>query len=168
MKAHFEMMASYNAWANNRLYDAAYALPNEDYLRDLGAAFKSVHGTLNHMFVADVIWLARFRGHPNPPWALDHIAHDDKFELRARREALDRDIIGFSGAVTERDLAREFTYRTVVRPEVITQPLAPAMAHFFNHQTHHRGQCHALLTRLTGEAPEMDLIYYQRELHVFQ
>ncbi len=163
MKAHFEMMASYNAWANARVFDAALALPEDDYRRDLGAAFKSLHGTLNHMFVADVIWLARFRGHPNPPWTLDHLAHDDRRELRARREALDRDIIGFTGALTDRDLAREFTYRTIVQPAVMTQPLSPALAHFYNHQTHHRGQCHAMLTGLTGQAPSLDLLIYQRE-----
>ncbi|MEM1298124.1 MAG: DinB family protein, partial [Pseudomonadota bacterium] len=71
MKAHFEMLAGYNAWANGRLYDAAFALSEDDYRRDLGAFFGSLHGTLNHLFVADVIWLARFRGQPNPPWKLD-------------------------------------------------------------------------------------------------
>lgn len=163
MKAHFEMMASYNAWANARLFDAASALSEEDFRRDLGAFFKSLHGTLNHVYVADVIWLARFRGQPNPPWTLDHIAHDDRRELRARREALDRDIIGFAGALTDRDFRHDFTYRTLVRPETITQPLSPALTHFFNHQTHHRGQCHAMLTQLSGQAPELDLIYYHRE-----
>lgn len=163
MKAHFEMMAGYNAWANGRLYDAAFALSEEDYRQDLGAAFLSIHGTLNHLFVADVIWLARFRGQPNPPWALDHIPHDARRDLRARREALDRDIMGLAGALTDRELAAEFSYRTVVRPALITQSMAQALAHFFNHQTHHRGQCHAMLTRVAGTAPALDLAYYQRE-----
>ena len=163
MKAHFEMMAAYNAWANGRVYDAAFALSEDDYRRDCQSAFGSLHGTLNHMFVADVLWLARFRGQPNPPWTLDHVPHDNRRELRPRREALDRDILGFTFALTQQQLDGDFTYRTVVRPETITQPLTSALAHFFNHQTHHRGQCHAMLTRLTGEAPEMDLIYFQRE-----
>ena len=163
MKAHFDMMAAYNDWANSRLYDAAHALPAEEYRRDLGAAFKSIHGTLNHLFVADVIWLARFRDLPNPPWTLDHIAHDDPRELRARRDALDRDIRGYVGALTDALLAGEFEYMTVTNPRRVRQHLAPALAHFFNHQTHHRGQCHAMLTRLTGHAPALDLIYFQRE-----
>jgi uncharacterized damage-inducible protein DinB len=91
------------------------------------------------------------------------VPHDDRGDLRARREALDRDIVGFAGGLTERDLAREFSYRTVVQPELITQQMSAALAHFFNHQTHHRGQCHALLWQLTGQAPSLDLIYYQRE-----
>jgi uncharacterized damage-inducible protein DinB len=163
MKAHFEMMAAYNAWANARLYDAAHALPDGDYRRDLGAAFRSLHGTLNHVVVADVIWLSRFRDRPNPPWRLDHIAHDHPRELRARRDALDRDILGFVGALSEAQLDGEFEYLTVTRPEKVRQKLAPALAHLFNHQAHHRGQCHAMLTCLTGQAPALDLIYFQRE-----
>jgi uncharacterized damage-inducible protein DinB len=163
MKAHFEMMASYNAWANARLYDAVSSLPDEDYRKDLGAFFKSLHGTLNHIYVADVIWLARFRGQPNPPWTLDHIAHDDRRELRVRRDALDRDIIGYTGALTDRDFKQDFSYRTMIKPKLVSQPLSPALTHFFNHQTHHRGQCHTLLTQLTSQAPVLDLIYFQRE-----
>ena len=68
MKAHFEMMAGYNNWANKRLYGAVFELSEDDYRRDCGVFFKSLHGTLNHMFVADVLWLARFRDRPNPPW----------------------------------------------------------------------------------------------------
>jgi uncharacterized damage-inducible protein DinB len=162
MKAHFDMMAAYNAWANARLYDAAHALPDEEYRRDLGAAFKSIHGTLNHLVVTDVIWLSRFRDLPNPPWPLDHVPHDDPRELRARRDALDRDIIGFVGALTDVRLEGEFEYMTVFNPRRFRQALAPALAHFFNHQTHHRGQCHAMLTRLTGHAPALDLIMFQR------
>jgi uncharacterized damage-inducible protein DinB len=162
MKAHFEMMAAYNDWANRRLYDAAANLSDEDYRSDCGVFFKSLHGTFNHLYVADVIWLSRFRGDPNPPWSLDSIAHD-KFEgLKARRIALDHDIMGFVGSLTEARLAADITYRTVTDAKNVTQSLAPALAHFFNHQTHHRGQCHAILTRLTGAAPALDLLYYQR------
>ncbi len=163
MKAHFEMMAAYNAWANRRLYDAAAGLSDADYRADLGAFFNSVHGTLNHLLVGDLIWLARFRGEPAPPYRLDDILHDDRDELIAARRVLDSDIIGFAAARSEANLAADITYRMITRDETVTQPLAPALAHFFNHQTHHRGQVHALLTRLTGAAPAIDLIYFQRE-----
>jgi len=164
MKAHFEMMAAYNAWANERLYAAAAELADADLRRDLGAAFGSVLGTLNHLFVADVIWMSRFRGQPNPPWALDHIAHERLPDLRARRRALDRDIQGFVASLAEADLAGDVRYTTISNPARVTQRLDHALAHVFNHQTHHRGQCHALLTRLTGRAPALDLLFYQREL----
>ena len=163
MKAHFTMMAAYNAWANRRLYEAAGRLPEADYRADLGASFRSVHGTLNHLLVADLMWMARFRGEPNPPYRLDQILHEDRDALGAARETLDGEIVRFVGGLSEERLAAGFTYRLITRDEEVTQPLAPALAHFFNHQTHHRGQAHALLTRLTWEAPALDLIYFQRE-----
>ena len=163
MKAHFEMMAAYNAWANRRLSAAVEPLPGEDYRADLGAFFGSIHGTLNHLVVADRLWLARFRGEPTPAARLDAIVHDDRAELRQARRVLDDAIVGFIAGLTEARIAADFTYRPVTRPEPVTQPLGPALAHFFNHQTHHRGQVHALLTRLTGNAPPLDLIYFQRE-----
>jgi len=163
MKAHFRMMAAYNAWANRRLYAAAGALSEADYRADLGAFFKSVHGTLNHMMVADLMWLARFRGQPNPALRLDQILHEDRAALVAARRALDAEIAAHVESLTEADIAATFSYSMVTRPETVTEPVAPALTHFFNHQTHHRGQVHALLTRLTGEAPPLDLIYYLRE-----
>ncbi len=164
MKAHFEMMAEYNAWANQLLYDSAMLLSPEAYRRDMGAYFNSLHGTLNHLYVADTIWMSRFRGLPNPPWTLDHIAHDEPSDLRKRREALDRDIIGFTGGLTDRLLEDSFSYITVKTSIQSEQKLSNALAHFFNHQTHHRGHCHAMLTQLGVDAPAMDLLYFQLDV----
>ncbi|MEM7188249.1 MAG: DinB family protein [Pseudomonadota bacterium] len=163
MKAHFEMMAAYNAWANERLYAAAAELSDEAYRRDCGAFFKSMHGTLNHLFVTDVIWMSRFRGKANPPWKLDHIAHDNFTELKARRKAMDREIQGWVHSLSSSELAGPFSYVTVLDGSKQNQPLREALAHFFNHQTHHRGQCHAMLTRLGVDAPPLDLLFFQRE-----
>lgn len=159
MKAHFEMFAAYNAWANDRLYAAAGNLPGADYRRDCGAAFGSIGATLNHIMVADLIWLARFRGQACP-LALDHILHEDHAELTAARRVLDDDVARFVAEQTDEILAASFEYRNM-QGEPFRQPLDPALAHLFNHQTHHRGQCHAMLTRLAGEAPALDLIYFQ-------
>lgn len=162
VKAHFEMMADYNAWANARLYDASLALSEQELRRDTGAFFGSVLNTLNHLYVTDTIWMSRFRGLPNPPWKLDHVAQDDPEGLRKRREALDRDIIGFTGGLTANQLEADIHYTTVTGPAQVTQPMAQALAHFFNHHTHHRGQCHAMLSQLGTEAPPLDLLYFQR------
>ncbi len=163
MKAHFEMMAAYNAWANRRLYAAAGALPEADYRADLGAFFGSIHGTLNHLVVSDRLWLARFRGEAPPHARLDEIPHDDRAELRDARRALDDDIVSFAAGLTEDQIASAFTYRLLTAPGETTLVMGPALTHFFNHQTHHRGQVHALLTRLTGEAPPLDIVYFLRE-----
>ncbi|MDF2232639.1 DinB family protein [Albimonas sp. CAU 1670] len=164
MKAHFASFARYNAWANRRLYAAASQIDDAQRRSDQGAFFKSLHGTLNHLLVTDVIWMARLRGIPGPSWTLDHVAHDDFEELRAAREAQDADIVQWIDALPESDiLATTLSYTRVSSPEPIVQPMAEALAHVFNHQTHHRGHCHMILTRLTGTAPELDLLFYQRE-----
>lgn len=156
-------LAAYNAWANARLYDAAAALPDDAYRRDEGAFFGSLHRTLNHVLVGDTIWMARFTGDETPPPALDAVLHEDLPALRAAREAMDARIVAFVEDLDAEALARPFAYRTILEPARVTQPLAPALDHFFNHQTHHRGQAHALLTRLAGRAPSFDLIVFQRE-----
>lgn len=156
-------LAGYNAWANARLYEAAAGLPDALYRADEGAFFGSLHRTLNHLLVADTIWMARFTGDETPPLALDAVPHEHLAALRAAREAMDARIVAFVEALDEAALERSFSYRTISNPAVVTQPLAPALDHVFNHQTHHRGQAHALLTRLAGTAPSFDLILYHRE-----
>jgi uncharacterized damage-inducible protein DinB len=164
MKQLFTMLAHYNAWANQRLLAAADALSDEAYRMDCGAAFGSVHGTLNHLIVADRIWLSRFTGRTDGvPTALDAILAVDRPALRMERETTDAQIVGTVSDFTQADLVADFTYVRASRPEPVTQPLAPALLHVFNHQTHHRGQVHAMLTRLAGEAPPLDLVFYQRE-----
>jgi uncharacterized damage-inducible protein DinB len=159
------MFAAYNRWANERLYEAAAKLSDDDYRAERGAFFGSLAGTLNHVLVADRIWMRRFTGEGPSPTRLDEILFDSLPELAAARREEDERIIGWVEGLSEAQLAGAFSYRTLTRPANITQPLSPALAHFFNHQTHHRGQAHTLLTIAGGHdaAPPMDLIYFQRE-----
>lgn len=161
----YAMFAGYNAWANERIYNASAKLSAEDYRADRGAFFKSVHGTLNHLLAADRIWMKRFTGQGDAPTQLDAILHEEFASLRAARDREDARISAYIGQLTEEELAASFSYLTITNPKTITQPLAPALDHFFNHQTHHRGQVHAMLTGLKGRdsAPSLDLITYQRE-----
>ena len=162
LKAQFNMLAHYNAFANRRLYDAAAALSDVDYRADHGAFFKSVEGTLNHLLVTDRIWMKRFTGVGATADSLDAILFDELAPLRAAREAEDSRIRVYVEALGEAELTRVISYRGVTSPRLIEQPLWEALTHFFNHQTHHRGQAHALLTRIAGAAPELDLLIYQR------
>src|SRR5882724_474220 len=160
--AHYRMFGRYNAWANSRLYDATSRLSLEQYRADRGAFFKSVHGTFNHLLATDRIWMQRFTGTGDAPDRLDAILFETLDELRPAREAEDRRILDFVDALDDARIAGTIKYRRVSTPEVFEQPLGPALAHWFNHQTHHRGQVHGLLTGLVGQAPELDLLYYQR------
>ena len=161
MHDHFRMMARYNRWANARLYDAA-ATMGADYAKDAGAFFGSMHGTLSHILVADRIWLRRLTGEGPEHRALDERPHDDLAALRAAREAEDERIVAFVGELDADALSGTFTYVPITNPEPITQARAPVLAHVFNHQTHHRGQAHTILTSLGHDAPALDVIYFQR------
>jgi uncharacterized damage-inducible protein DinB len=168
MKSRYQMFAGYNRWCNERLYDAASKVPDAEYRADRGAFFKSLHGTLNHLLVGDRIWMRRFTGAGEMPPSLDAILYDDFAALRAARQSEDVKISRYIDRLSEADLAGVLRYRTVVRPQTIEQPLAPALDHFFNHQTHHRGQAHALLSAILGNdaTPSFDLIIFQRETGV--
>lgn len=162
MLDHYRAFGRYNRWANGRLYDAAAGLDDASYRADRGAFFKSLHGTFNHLLVTDRIWLKRFTGVGDAPSQLDAILHDDFAGLRAAREAEDMRILGFVDGLDEAKLAGTIKFRRVSTPEEFEEPLMPMLTHWFNHQTHHRGQAHAILTGLTGKAPELDLLFYQR------
>jgi uncharacterized damage-inducible protein DinB len=163
MKAQFKMLAAYNEWVNRRLYDAASLLPNREYRADRGAFFGSLHGTLNHLLLGDRIWLHRFTGEGDEPAELDAILYDDFAALRTAREAEDSRIIAYVDGLTDAAVAGTIRYRTTRNPTAIEQHLASLLIHFFNHQTHHRGQAHCLLTALAGEAPSFDLLVFQRQ-----
>ena len=161
--AHYRMFGRYNAWANSRLYDATARLSTEQYRADRGAFFKSVRGTLNHLLVTGRIWMQRFTGEGDAPNRLDAILFESFDDLRAARVAEDRRIVDFVDRLDDGRIAGTIKYCRVSSPEEFEQQLAPALAHWFNHQTHHRGHVHALLTGLVGEAPELDLLIFQRQ-----
>jgi uncharacterized damage-inducible protein DinB len=165
MLDRYRMFAGYNAWCNERLYAAAAQVTDADYRADRGVFFKSLKGTLNHLLVGDRIWMRRFTGKGENPASLDAILYDDFAQLRAARRTEDERISHYIATLSDGDLAKSIRFRTVVSPQDIEQVLAPALDHFFNHQTHHRGQAHALLSAIIGNerTPSFDLIIYQRE-----
>jgi uncharacterized damage-inducible protein DinB len=165
MKSRYRMFARYNAWCNERLYEAAALVADADYRADRGVFFKSLHGTLNHLLVADRIWMKRFTGIGEQPPGLDAVLFDDFAALRVARRSQDVLINRYIDNLDDERLAGTFRYTTFTNPKTVEQPLAPALDHFFNHQTHHRGQAHALLTSIVGndKTPSFDLIAFQRE-----
>ncbi len=161
-KPHYEQFAAYNRWANRRVYDEAARLPDEARRRDVGLFFHSLHGTLNHMVVADRVWLRRLTGEGPEPGRLNEILYEDFDALREAREAEDARIVRFIGGLGEADFAADFEYRTLAG-KVHSQRRCDTLAHFFNHQTHHRGQAHAALTILgVAEPAPLDLLAMQR------
>jgi uncharacterized damage-inducible protein DinB len=162
MKQHFMMFSTYNRWANSRIYEAVADLSEEEFNRDTGAFFGSMMGTLNHVLAADRIWMKRFTGEGDAPAKLDAILHGAFPSLKVAREAEDLRIMNWVEALDVKALAGRFTYMTATDMRTISQRLSPALAHFFNHQTHHRGQAHMILTVLGRPSVPLDLVYFQR------
>lgn len=161
MKEHFETFARYNVWANHRLYETIAPLPDAQYREDRGAFFGSLHGTLNHILVGDRAWLCRITGAGTQPASLDQILYDDFASLRQARVAEDERIIRIVEGLDAERLAGTIAYHSMTGGS-FKQPLAQVLAHLFNHQTHHRGQAHTLLSQLGREAPPLDLAYFLR------
>ena len=162
MHRHFQMLADYNRWANRSVYEACAGLTEEEYRANKGAFFGSACRTLNHLLVADRIWLRRMTGEGPAPTALDTILFEDFSELRTARVAEDERMIAFIDSLTDEKLAGTFSYTSLTNPAPFTQPLGPVLSHVFNHQTHHRGQVHMILTALGRPSLVLDLVYFLR------
>lgn len=163
MIEHFQLMARYNRWANRRLLDTAAKLSFEQLWEDKGVFFRSFLGTLNHLLVSDSIWMSRFEGLPPPEgWKLNTVIHRGLESFRAAREELDEHIAAFTATIPSERLPTIMTYHTSAGLEV-NSAFTPTLFHMFNHQTHHRGQAHGVLTASGAEVPELDLIYFVRQ-----
>ena len=165
----YAVLARYNAWMNQKLYDAADTLSEEDRRRDLGAFFHSLHGTLNHLVLTDRAWLARFTNDPSvlqsldgtmPEFSgrLDQELYSDFATLRRERDRTDADIVEWVQGLTPETLAAPITYYSVAYARSYEHPLWWAVTHFFNHQTHHRGQATTLLLQLGCDPGTTDIV----------
>ena len=138
MLQQYRVMAAYNQQMNKQFYAACATLGNEELRADRGAFFKSVLGTLNHLLLVDRLWLGGFRKSPVAYGSLDEELYSDFSELRTERERMDADIVTWADGLTMEQLGAPFN-------EHLSFPTWLTVTHFFNHQTHHRGQLSALL-----------------------
>lgn len=161
--------AEYNQWMNDKVYAAAAKLSTEELVRDRGAFFKSILGTLNHLVVADTLWLKRFANHPTPfsaltpvialekPQALNQIIFGELPDLHQRRQLLDQTINALAAQVSDADLEQILHYQST-QGVPSQKPFYKILMHFFNHQTHHRGQITTLLTQAGVDVGGTDLL----------
>jgi uncharacterized damage-inducible protein DinB len=156
MNEHFNLIARYNQWANQTLYAAVATLPPDEIARDRNGFFRSILGTLNHLLVADRVWIARLSGE-NYGWftALNQILYPEFSELRQAREDDDRTLIKLTANLS---LTGNLTY-TNCCGEQRCVPISIVLSHIFNHQTHHRGQVHGMLSQAGKQPPPLDLLY---------
>lgn len=161
MLAHFKLFADYNKWANGRLFDSCAQLSESEYKKKRESFFGSIHNTLNHLMVGDTIWTSRMHG-TSPSIALNAELFTNFDELRAAREKMDDEIVAYMQSRTEADIAGDVEYKTT-SGDPHSMSLATILAHFFNHQTHHRAQVHDMLSQTPIEPPVLDLLYFIRD-----
>ena len=152
-------LARYNRWQNENLYGAADRLSDQERRRERGAFFGSIHKTLSHPVWGDRAWMSRFVGWPMPqtPLAQSPTMIDDWQQMKRERAELDADIVKWADALDPAALAGDMTYFAQAAGHEITAPRWLLLAHLFNHQTHHRGQVHCLLTQAGQKPNDTDL-----------
>lgn len=164
-----QIMARYNRWANARLYDCVTELDDDVYRQNNNAFFGSIHATLNHILVGDRLWTSRIVGEYSGIKSLDEILHEDFSALRNAQSAMaeniqlmvDRLAVGLDGG-----LDKEVRYRTVSGGDKQASPARHIFLTLFNHQTHHRGQVHCLLTQAgITNPPALDVIFMLSEMN---
>ncbi|MBO9506560.1 DinB family protein [Thalassospira sp. A3_1] len=156
--AYFQRMALYNSWANQHVLDACADLDAGALAAPRAAFFPSIIRTLNHLLVADRLWLGRLVGTPER-LALDTVLHARFDEFCAAREAQDAKIIAFTEQLDADTLASDLSYQSMLAGAYTLQR-EMILAHMFNHQTHHRGQLHSMLIEAGVKPLAIDLVYY--------
>ncbi|MBD1939562.1 DinB family protein [Microcoleus sp. FACHB-68] len=156
LRQHFQMLARYNTLANRRLYEVCAQLSDAERKSIRPAFFKSIHGTLNHIMVGDRIWMTRFEGGNIASTGLNAILYEDFDQLWEARVLEDQRIETFISTLTDEFFSRTIEYRNN-QGNIHADPANLLLAHFFNHQTHHRGQIHDLLTQTEIAPPVLDM-----------
>ena len=158
-REYFSTLAGYHVWAQRRLLKALEPMRDADYHGDQGLFFRSVHRTLNHLLLVDLLWYGRLTAKPFPISGMDQ-------ELVKERGRLAEEMLQQAEALQGLVKSLEERRFELPNPYVDTEgvarefPLALQLAHAFNHATHHRGQVTAVITRLGLESPVLDLPYF--------
>ena len=157
--AYCRQMARYNRWQNESLYSAASSLGDAARRLERGAFFGSIHGTLSHLLWGDETWMSRLSDGAAPGVALKESPAyaPDWNALASAREALDARIVAWTETLTDAELDGDLVWYSGVMGREVEFPKALCITHFFNHQTHHRGQVHAMLTAAGAHPADTDL-----------
>jgi uncharacterized damage-inducible protein DinB len=155
-RLHFQMLARYNRIANERLFSACAQLDDAEYRKPRAGSFGSIHGLLNHILVGDRRWMGLFESGERATPPLGRILYDDFPGLRGAREHEDVRIERFFAALDEGFWGRSFAYTNNQGKDYV-ETAHVACSHLFNHQTHHRGQVHVMLSQTAVPAPSLDL-----------
>jgi len=156
LATHFQILARYNRISNERIYESCAQLNDAEYRRERLGSFGSIHALLNHILLGDRIWMSRFKGGGQVTPALNTVLFESFPQLRLAREKEDAEMESFFGGIDSGFLERELVYVNS-RKQECRDSASMAVSHFFNHQTHHRGQIHVMLSQSSVPPPSLDL-----------
>jgi uncharacterized damage-inducible protein DinB len=152
----FRIFARYNRIANVRLYEQCGKLDLAEYRRERRGSFGSIHNLLNHILLGDRVWMSRFAGGGKTTPPLNSILFETLAELSSARSEQDASIEAFFEKVDDDFLTRPLSYRNSQGKDYL-EPAPAAVLHFFNHQTHHRGQVHVMISQTDARPPALDM-----------
>ncbi len=156
---YVQRLARYNRWQNENLYGVADTLSDAERKRPRGAFFGSIHATLSHLLWADRIWMSRLAGRPRPEGGIPESVslYNDWSELKRERAAFDVVMLDWADRLDAAALAGDLTWYSGAAKAELRKPRWLLVTHMFNHQTHHRGQVHCMLTQAGGKPGDTDL-----------
>jgi len=166
MKALFIAQAHAGRWANQILFAELSKLSPAQWTAESAVNFGSVQGIANHLLLADRLWLQRFTGEGEPLKTADAVPYPSLAALQTERESEDERVVAFAEALDPARFGTILRY-TTTEGTARALPFGLCVAHFFNHQTHHRGQLHALLGAHGLKCPDIDLLYYAPAAKLF-
>uniref|UniRef100_I2PZI4 DinB family protein n=1 Tax=Desulfovibrio sp. U5L TaxID=596152 RepID=I2PZI4_9BACT len=162
MKSHCRAQARYNQWANARLYADMEKLTSEQLYAPSAANFGSILAIANHLVLADRLWMNRFTAQGDPVTTVDAVPYPALAGLAAARRVEEDRTLAFADGLDPARLAENLVFTTTDgRP--MDMPFALCLAHFHNHQTHHRGQIHGMLGAFGIKAQDIDLLGFERQ-----
>ena len=162
LESHFVAMARNNHWSNDRLYSACRDLSEQEYFMQRAAYFGSIHATLNHILIVDLVYLGRLSGEERVPPDCDELCTDLP-ALRNRQLEVDHELIDFCEVQDASSLASIVSFRRVTGQKY-TETIANVLSHVFIHQVHHRGQVHDMLSQTSIEPPQIDEYFLAGDL----
>ena len=153
---NFQLLANFNIWVNTKIFSACKELDDAEYKKDRRAFFSSIHGTLNHLLVVDRAYISRIEGKDHGLKSLDQILYENLFQLEEARIKEDKRLVDLVNNLSEESIHKEITYNGFETGKT-TYTINTILITLFNHQAHHRGQIHNMLSQAGIKPPQIDI-----------
>ena len=153
---NFQLLANFNTWANTKILFSCKKLDDTEYKKDRKAFFSSIHGTLNHLLVVDGAYISRIEGKNHDLKSLDQILYENLFQLEEARIKEDKRLVDLVNNLSKESINKEITYKGFETGNQ-TYTINLILITLFNHQTHHRGQIHNMLSQAGIKPPQIDI-----------